>query len=479
MGIPTYYPLIHNEWVKTYKSIRVRNPFDGEKIAKVYLAENDFLDLAIESAQKGAQTARQLSGYERYELLMNVVEGIRSREEDFVHTIVREGGKPIRFARNEVHRALLTLTWSAEEARRLEGKYLPLDVAPQTKGYQGMVRRFPLGVILGISPFNFPLNLVAHKIGPAIASGNAIILKPASSTPITAIKLGEVLLDAGLPPGMVNILPCKGKDAEQLVKDGRIKKLTFTGSAEVGWYLKSLAGKKHVTLELGGNAGVIVEPDTDLGAVIPRLVLGAFAHAGQVCISIQRIYVQRAIFDEFIQNFVEEIRNSAIVGDPADPQTMIGPMIDEEAAKKAERWVKEAIKEGAELIFGGKRERQFLYPTVLTRTKSTMRVVSEEIFAPVVVVEPYEQFEQALQMVNNSFYGLQAGVFTHDIRKIEKAYQELEVGGVIINDYPTFRIDPMPYGGVKDSGFGREGIRYAIEEMTELKLLVIKSEEAN
>ena len=261
MATPTYYPLIHNEWVKTYKSVKVRNPYNDKPVAKVFLADGDFLDMSVESAYKGFQSSHKLSGYERHELLLKIVEGIKKREEELIETIILESGKPIRFARNELSRAELTFTWAAEESRRLNGEVLPLDVAPQTKGYYGISKRFPLGIVLGITPFNFPLNLVAHKIAPAIASGNAIILKPATQTPITAIKLGEIIKDAGAPAGMVNILPSTGKNAETLVKDGRIKKLSFTGSASVGWFLKSISGKKRITLELGGNAGVIVEPD--------------------------------------------------------------------------------------------------------------------------------------------------------------------------------------------------------------------------
>ncbi|GAB4371384.1 MAG: aldehyde dehydrogenase family protein [Calditrichia bacterium] len=473
MAVPSYYPLIHNEWVKTYKSLKVKDPYTGDTVGKVYTADGDFLDMAVESAQQGFLVSKQLSSFERYDYLMKIAHGIRSRAEELAETICREAGKPITYARNEASRAEFTFTWAAEEARRMNGKWLSLDALPQTSGYFGITRRFPLGVILGIAPFNFPLNLVAHKIAPAIASGNAIILKPASQTPISAIKLGEIIKESGLPAGMVNIIPTSGKNAESLVKDGRLKKLSFTGSAQVGWFLKSLAGKKRVTLELGGNAAVIVEPDVDLEKIIPRLVLGSFAYAGQICISIQRIYVKDSIFDVFIEKFVDEMVKSAIYGDPRDEKTMVGPMIDQNAARRAEQWIQEAVKGGAKVLIGGDRDKSMLQPTVLTHTNPDMKVVCEEIFAPVVVIEPYQEFSDAIYQVNNSYYGLQAGVFTNDFKKIQQAYQNLEVGGVIINDYPTFRIDHMPYGGSKDSGLGREGLRYAIEEMTELKLLVV------
>jgi acyl-CoA reductase-like NAD-dependent aldehyde dehydrogenase len=474
MSIPSFFPIIHNEQVKTNKSIKVTNPFNGKAIAKVYLAEGEYLDLAIESALKGFEISKRFSSFERFQYLKKIADGIKARADDLVETIVKEAGKPIRFAKNEVTRAQLTFNWAAEESKRIGGEYIDLDIAPQTKDYFGLTRRFPLGVILGITPFNFPLNLVAHKIAPAIASGNSIILKPASQTPITAVKLGEIIQATGLPPGIVNILPASSKNAEILLKDARIKKLSFTGSAQIGWYLKTRSGKKRVTLELGGNAAAIVEPDGDLNQIIPRLVVGSFAYAGQVCISVQRIYVQNTIFDEFIQKFKDEIIKNCQVGDPFDEKTVVGPMINLEAAKRVQNLIKDAQKLGALVLIGGNRNNTFLEPTVLTKTNPGMKVVSEEIFAPVVVIESYDQFPDALNMVNNAYFGLQAAVFSNNFRKIQEAFSQLEVAGVIINDYPTFRIDPMPYGGIKDSGFGREGLRYAIEEMTELKLLVVK-----
>lgn len=474
MAIPTFYPLIHNEWIKTYKNIKVNNPYTGATIAKVYLADGDFLDMAVESALQGFQISRRLSGYERYDLLMKIAESIKKRAKELTDTIVTESGKPVQFARVEVDRAQLTFQWAAEEARRMGGEFFPLDVVPQTKGYFGIIRRFPRGVILGISPFNFPLNLVAHKIAPAIAAGNSIILKPASATPLTAILLADIIKSIPTPAGMVNIIPTSGKDAENLVKDGRIKKLSFTGSAQVGWYLRSLAGKKHVTLELGGNAAVIVEADTAIEEIIPRLVIGSFAYSGQICIAIQRIYVQEKIFDSFLEKFVDETIKRAVVGSPTDPHTVVGPMIDSASARRTQNWIEDALKSGAKLVYGGKLTKNILQPTILSNTTPDMKVVCEEIFAPVVCIEPYNKFSDAIKMVNNSHYGLQAGVFTNNFQKIQKAYQEIEVGGVIINDYPTFRIDPMPYGGIKDSGMGREGIRFAMEEMSEIKLLAVK-----
>jgi acyl-CoA reductase-like NAD-dependent aldehyde dehydrogenase len=474
MPTEEFLPFIHNEWIETYNTMDVKDRFTQEVFAKVFLADGDFMDMAIESGQKGFQNSKKLSGFERYAMLHRIVNGIERRMDELTETIVRESGKPLQYAKNEVSRAMLTFSWAAEEARRLNGEYLPLDVVPQTKGYFGLTRRFPIGLIFGISPFNFPLNLVAHKIAPALACGNAIILKPSSYTPLTALKLGAIVKEAEVPPGIINILPSSGKNAENLVKDGRIKKLSFTGSAEVGWYLKSIAGKKHITLELGGNAAVIVEPDIDWEKHIPRLIIGSFAYAGQVCISVQRIYVHESIFKEFIDTFLDNMKKSAAFGDPRKENTVIGPMIDTEAAKRTEKWIKEAVEEGAKILVGGQRDKNLFEPTVLTQTSFDMKAVSEEIFAPVVSIESYKDFDEAINLVNNSHYGLQTGVFTNDFQKVLRAYDEIEAGGVIINDYPMFRIDPMPYGGIKDSGIGREGIRYAIEEMTELKLLAVR-----
>ena len=474
MSAKAYYPLIHNEWVKTRDSYKVSNPYDGSMVAKVFKANGDFFDLAVKSAQKGFQSMRQLSSHDRYEILQNILAGIEKRKSKLVDAIVREGGKPIAFAKAEVERAKLTFAWSAEEARRITGVVLTLDIIPQTKGYVGIWRRFPLGIILAITPFNFPLNLVAHKIGPAIASGNSVILKPAPQTPVTSLILGEIIKSSGIPPGGVNIVPAEGSEAEGLVTDGRVSKLSFTGSDRVGWHLKSIAGKKPVTLELGGNAAAVVEPDANLDFAIPRLAVGSFAQAGQSCISVQRIYVHRSISKDFNDRFLGEIEKNILIGDPFDESTIVGPMISEGSAIRAEKWIQEALKGGAKILAGGKRDQSFLHPTVLTKTKPDMKVCCEEIFAPVVMIEEYTDFETALKRVNNSYYGLQAGLFTNDVRKIREAYNKLDVGGLIVNDFPTFRVDHMPYGGSKDSGIGREGIKYAIEEMTQIKMMAMR-----
>lgn len=474
MSARTYYPLIHNEWVKTQDSCRITNPYDGSLVAKVFKANGDFFDLAIKSAQKGFRAMRELSSHDRYEILQNIVTGVQERESELVDAIVKEGGKPISFAKAELDRAKLTFTWSAEESRRISGEVLPLDIIPQTKDYVGISQRFPLGIILAIAPFNFPLNLVAHKIGPAIASGNSVILKPAPQTPVTSLILGEIIKASGIPAGGVNIVPAEGAEAEALVTDGRISMLSFTGSDRVGWHLKSIAGKKRVTLELGGNAATIVEADADLDFSIPRLAVGSFAQAGQSCISVQRIYVHKTISKDFTNRFLEEVSENIHTGDPFNESTIVGPLISEDSAIRAEKWIREAVKGGAKILLGGKRDKSFLYPTVLAKTKPDMRVSCDEVFAPVVLLEEFADFDSALKKVNQSYYGLQAGVFTNDVRKIRQAYLKLDVGGVIINDFPTFRVDHMPYGGSKDSGIGREGIKYAIEEMTQLKMMAMR-----
>jgi glyceraldehyde-3-phosphate dehydrogenase (NADP+) len=371
-----------------------------------------------------------------------------------------------------VTRAISTLTIAAEEAGRLEGETIPLDFTAAGGDRLGIVRRFPIGAIGGISPFNFPLNLVLHKVAPALASGNTISIKPASSTPLSAILLGEILESAEVIPGAYNVLPCSAKAAEPLVTDQRLKMLTFTGSAEVGWKLKQQVGKKRICLELGGNAAVIVEPDADLDFALQRCVLGAFAYAGQICISIQRIFVHSCIYTAFVEAFLEAVRKLK-VGDPALDETDVGPMIDEPSARQTEAWIKEAVAQGGRLLEGGERSGTLVQPCVLENVPPEAKVCAEEVFAPVVVFDRYETFEEAVNKVNDSKFGLQAGVFARDIEKAFLAFNEIDVGGVVVNDIPTFRVDHMPYGGVKDSGFGREGVKYAMEEMTEAKLMVV------
>lgn len=471
-----YGLLINGERRKSSTKEDIKNPYNSETIAHVYFAEERDLEDAVISSQKAFDITRKLPAYKRAEILQNIVKGLEQRKEELAKTITLEAGKPIADSRVEVNRAINTFQIASEEAKRIEGEVIPLDLLPGSENRFGIAKRFPIGPILGITPFNFPLNLVAHKVAPAIASGNTIILKPAPKTPVTALLLGEIINEAGLPAGGLNIVPCFNIMAEKLVADERIKKLSFTGSAAVGFKLKAMAGMKKITLELGGNAGVIIHPDADIDFAAKRCAVGAFSFAGQICISVQRIYAQKNIYDGFLEKFLAHVKNLKM-GDPMDESTNIGPMIDEKASGRTEVWIKEAVQDGAKILAGGKRNGNFFEPTVLTNTKPSMKVRGEEVFAPLVAVEKYERFEDAVSMVNNSLYGLQAGIFTRDIKNILFAYNELEVGGVIVNDIPTYRIDHMPYGGVKMSGFGREGVRYAMEEMTELKLLVINSAE--
>jgi acyl-CoA reductase-like NAD-dependent aldehyde dehydrogenase len=405
-------------------------------------------------------------------VLRRVSENITERKQEFARTMAQEAGKPIKAARTEVERAIFTFQVAAEESTRIYGEYLPLDWQEFTAGRWGIVRRFPLGPIAGITPFNFPLNLVAHKVAPAIAAGCPLVLKPAPQTPLTALLLAEAVQQAGWPDGGLNVLPLSNDDAGLLVTDERIKLISFTGSAAVGWQVKKNCGKKKVVLELGGNAGVIVHSDADLAYAADRCVAGGFSYAGQTCISVQRILVERTAFAKFTDLLLEGVKKLKI-GDPLDDSTDLGPLIRESDAVRASDWIQEAVRGGARLLCGGQRRGPVLDPTVLTGTRPEMKVNCQEIFAPVVTVEPYDDFNQALKQINHSPYGLQAGLFTRDAKLIFNAYEELEVGGLIAGDVPAFRIDHMPYGGVKDSGLGREGLRYAIEEMTEPKLLVM------
>jgi glyceraldehyde-3-phosphate dehydrogenase (NADP+) len=383
-----------------------------------------------------------------------------------------EAGKPIKTARAEVERAVFTFAVAAEEATRIGGEWLPLDWQASTAGRAAIVRRFSLGPILAITPFNFPLNLVAHKVAPAIAAGCTIVLKPAPQTPFCALLLAEIVEGAGWPAGALNVLPLAIPEAERLVTDDRLKLLTFTGSGAVGWALKQKAGKKKVALELGGNAGVVVHSDYDVDYAAARCVVGGFSYAGQSCISVQRIFVQRSVEQQFLAKLVDGVKKLKI-GDPLDEATDVGPMISEDAALRADAWVKEAIAGGAKALTGAVRHGPLFEPTVLAHTRADMKVNCQEVFAPVVVVEPYYDFADAIRRVNESPYGLQAGVFTRDAKLLFTAFEELEVGGVIAGDMSSFRIDHMPYGGVKESGIGREGLRYAIEEMTEPRILVL------
>jgi len=429
-------------------------------------------ELAIASAVKAFGTTRRLPAFERQRVLRRVAQSISQQKDEFSRTLAQEAGKPIKAARTEVDRAVFTFNVAAEESTRIYGEYLPLDWQEYTVGRWGIVRRFPLGPIAGITPFNFPLNLVAHKVAPAIAAGCPLVLKPAPQTPLCSILLAEAVQQAGWPDGGLNVIPLSNEDAGLLVSDDRLKMISFTGSAAVGWAIKRNAGKKKVILELGGNAALIVHSDADLPFAAERCVAGAFAYAGQTCISVQRVLVERSVYGKFVDLLIAGA-SKLRVGDPMEESTDVGPLIRESDAIRAADWIQEAVRGGARLLCGGQRKGPLLEPTVLTGTRTDMKVNCQEIFAPVVTVEPYDDFDKAIRQVNSSAYGLQAGIFTRDAKLMFTAYEELEVGGLIAGDVPSFRIDHMPYGGIKDSGLGREGLRYAIEEMTEPKLLVM------
>jgi len=463
---------LDGKWIEEGDIVEIKAPYDGNVIANVFQGRREHAEAAIKAAVKAFGTTRRLPAFERQRVLRRVAQTISERKQEFSRTLAQEAGKPIKAARTEVERAIFTFTVAAEESTRIYGEYLPLDWQEFTAGRWGIVRRFPLGPLAGITPFNFPLNLVAHKVAPAIAAGCSMVLKPAPQTPLSALLLAEAVQQAGWPDGGLNVLPLSNEDAGLLVTDERIKLISFTGSAPVGWQIKKNAGKKKVILELGGNAGVIVHSDADLQYAADRCVAGGFAYAGQTCISVQRILVERSVYGKFTDLLLNGVKKLKI-GDPLEESTDLGPLIRESDAARASDWVQEAARGGARLLYGGHRNGPLLEPTVLTGTRPEMKVNCQEIFAPVVTVEAYDHFDDAIRQVNSSPYGLQAGIFTRDVKLLFNAYEELEVGGLIAGDVPAFRIDHMPYGGIKDSGLGREGLRYAIEEMTEPKLLVM------
>jgi acyl-CoA reductase-like NAD-dependent aldehyde dehydrogenase len=470
--VATHGFFLDGKWLAEGDIVEVHAPYDGAVIARVHQGRREHADAAIAAAVKAFGTTKRLPAFERQRVLRQIAGGIQERKDEFTRTLAQEAGKPIKNARTEVERAVLTFNIAAEESVRGYGEYLPLDWQQSTAGRWGLVRRFPLGPIAGITPFNFPLNLVAHKVAPAIAAGCSMVLKPAPETPLSALLLAEVVQHAGWPDGGLNILLLSNEDAGLLVTDERIRLISFTGSGPVGWAIKNKAGKKKVALELGGNAAVIVHGDCDLAYAATRCITGGFAYAGQAGISVQRILVEHAVYGKFTDLLLAGVSKLKL-GDPLEESSDLGPLIRESDAIRAADWVQEAVRGGARLLCGGKRQGCMFEPAVLTGTRPDMKVNCQEIFAPVVTVEPYNDFASALKEVNNSLYGLQAGLFTRDAQLIFQAYEELEVGGLIAGDVPTFRIDHMPYGGIKDSGLGREGLRDAIHEMTEPKLLVM------
>lgn len=469
---PTYGYFLQGTWHTNTSSYELRSPYSGALIAHVHRAGPEQLEAATQAAQAAFSQTKQLPTHERTRILRAIADGISARSEEFAQTIAQEAAKPIKQARVEVGRSIFTFAQAAEEASRIHGELLTLDAHPNGVGRQGLYKRFPLGPISAITPFNFPLNLVAHKVAPAIAAGCPIVLKPASQTPLTSLKLAEVVHAAGWPEGAFAVLPMKSSDAGPLISDERFKLLSFTGSPVVGWKMKQQAGQKRVTLELGGNAGVIVHEDADLDLAVARTVIGGFSYAGQTCISVQRVFVHERILDAFMERFLPAVK-ALKLGDPLDESSDLSALISADDGERIQEWLDEARAAGAEVVLGGKVEGGKVEPTVVVKAGPELRLNCQEVFAPVVTVQCYSDFDQALEAINNSEFGLQAGVFTNNLKLSWKAFETLEVGGVIINDVPTWRVDHMPYGGAKSSGFGREGLRYAVEEMTEMKLLVL------
>jgi glyceraldehyde-3-phosphate dehydrogenase (NADP+) len=465
--------MIDGRPVTTAETATVKNPYNGELVAEVCMAGTEDIGRALDVAEKTFTQTRRMPPVDRSQLLLRVAEGIGRQADAFVELLINEAGKPMALAKIEVQRAQSTFQLAATAALEPNGHPIEMGSSQAGAGHVGSVRRFPLGLILGITPFNFPLNLVAHKVAPCLATGNTMILKPAMKTPLCALLLDEVMAACGAPAGQITFLPFGHQHVSSLLRDQRVKMLSFTGSVDVGWKLKGEAIKQNVTLELGGNAACLVEPDADWKKHAAKMAVGAFAYAGQSCISVQRIFAHEEIYAEFRKEFLAQVHAKAVAGDPRDGKVLVGPMITKDALDKVVSWIREAEAAGAKLLTPLKVEGQLLHPVVLENVPAGVAVSCEEAFAPVVVLASHKTFAGGLAAVNNSKFGLQAGVFTTDLSKVYQAYDELEVGGVLINQVPTFRTENMPYGGVKDSGFGREGVRYAMEDMTELKSLII------
>lgn len=476
MALETCTPWIGGRGVGTRgrRVETVRAPFGGRPLARIAVATGADLDAAIAAARSAFAELRRWPRHARRDLLDRVARAISADRRRLAALVSADCGKPITQALAEVDRAAQTFSFAADETRRFGGELVPMDVDPRAAGLTGLMQRFPVGPIAAISPFNFPLNLLAHKLAPALAVGSAVVAKPPPQAPLAAFRLARILGDCGAPAGACNVLPMDIPVAERLATDPAFALLSFTGSAPVGWHLKDVAGRKKVVLELGGNAAAVVHEDApDLEWAAERLALGAFAYAGQVCIGVQRILVHRAVWRRFVRRFLDAAAHLK-AGDPRDPQTVVGPMIDAAAADRVQRWVQEAEAAGARVLLRGRRRGSVVRPTVLTDVTPRMRVEREEVFGPVATLSPYRTWEAALARVNRSEYGLQAGVFTADLHRALAAFATLEVGGVIVNDFPTLRVDHYPYGGVKRSGFGREGVRYAMEEMSEPRMLVVR-----
>ncbi|WP_141992287.1 aldehyde dehydrogenase family protein [Bacillus sp. B4EP4a] len=463
---------IGGEWLVGKNHYDLLSPYSGKMIAQVPLAEKETVLKAIECAEQGAKEMKKLTALERSNILERAAGIFKERLEECALILAKENAKPLKAARGEILRTIETYKFAAEEAKRIHGETIPMDAAKNGKGRFAYTKREPLGVIAAITPFNFPFNLAAHKLGPAFAAGNSVILKPASQTPLSALAAAEIFEAAGLPKGALNVVTGKGSVVgDVLVTDPRIKMVTFTGSVEVGLGIKEKAGLKKVTLELGSNSAVIIDSADDLDAVALRCAEGSFAYSGQVCISVQRIYVQEDLYEAFLQKFTEKTKQLKL-GDPESEDTDLSSMITINEAKRVEGWIESARKAGKEIAYGGQRTGAILQPTIIKNAGPTQEISCQEAFAPIVSVNSYKTWDEAIDRVNDSLYGLQAGVYTTSMPKAFDAVERLEVGGVIVNDIPSFRVDQMPYGGVKNSGTGREGVKYSVEEMTELKLAV-------
>lgn len=470
----TYPYYLANEAVYANTDLEVTNKFSGEVATRVAMADAATIDQAIAAAVAAETPMAALPPYERQAILNHCVQRFTERADELADALCIEAGKPIKDARGEVTRLIDTFRVAAEEAVRIGGEVLNLEIAPRAKGYRGFTKRVPIGACSFISPFNFPLNLAAHKVAPAIAAGCPFVLKPASRTPIGALIIAEILAETTLPKGAFSVLPCHRDGADLFTEDPRLKLLSFTGSPSVGWDLKARAGKKKVILELGGNAACVVDENSDLDDVVERLVFGAFYQSGQSCIGVQRIYAHSSLYQELKTRLVEKTQQ-LVMGDPKNEQTFIGPVISVSEATRLDQWTQEAVAAGATLLCGGQRDGAMLAATLLENVPSHCAIYQEEAFGPVAILESFDDFDEVLARVNDSAFGLQAGIFTRDIYRAQQAWDELHVGGVVIGDVPSWRVDNMPYGGVKDSGLGREGIRWAIADMTEERLLVIRT----
>ncbi|OUR89097.1 aldehyde dehydrogenase [Gammaproteobacteria bacterium 42_54_T18] len=471
-----YY--LANKAIYANEDLKVYDKYTGDLATSVAMADASVIDQAITASVAATEPMRKMAAYERQEVLEHCVKRFRERFDELAEALCVEAGKPIKDAQGEVTRLIDTFRIAAEEATRINGEVIPMDISPRAKGYSGMTKRVPIGPCSFISPFNFPLNLAAHKVAPAIAAGCPFVLKPASLTPVGAIIIGEVLAETNLPEGAFSVLPCRRNGADLFTEDERLKLLSFTGSPDVGWALKAKAGKKPVVLELGGNAACVVDQDADIDDAVTRIVFGAFYQSGQSCIGVQRIYLHEKIYAEGKEKLVRATQ-ALTMGDPKDPETFIGPMISEKEASRLDAWVKEAVDAGATMLCGGTRDGAMMEATLLEGVSEKQNIREEEAFGPVAIIDSFSDFNTVLDHINNSKFGLQVGIFTRDLYKAQKAWDTLDVGGVVIGDVPSWRVDHMPYGGIKDSGLGREGIRYAIEDMTELRLMVIRTTESD